>query len=153
MQAPGEGSHRTGLRRAAVHGVRASDRQLDALRRHGPRAEPACQSHRDLRFRRFRRVGLDGRLAVFGLPRVYLPAAEQPADLPARQIRGVCSVVVASAALPAMLRFYEEDLGFVVSTMSSTTTRRRAGVTFRPIPSTTRSPGFRSVDAARPSCV
>ena len=57
----------------------------------------------------------DARLAVFGLPRADLPVPMQ-AGLPASQLPGrLQHVVVASSALPAMLRFYEEDLGFVVS--------------------------------------
>jgi catechol 2,3-dioxygenase len=57
----------------------------------------------------------DGRLAVFGLPRANLPVPVQ-AGLRAGHLPGrLQHVVVASSALPAMLRFYEEDLGFVVS--------------------------------------
>ena len=58
----------------------------------------------------------DGRLAVFGLPRTDLPVPAQAGRLPASRLPGrLQHVVVASNALPAMLRFYEEDLGFVVS--------------------------------------
>ncbi len=57
----------------------------------------------------------DGRLAVFGLPRANLPVPMQ-AGLPASQLPGrLQHVVVASETLPPMLRFYEQDLGFVVS--------------------------------------
>ena len=52
----------------------------------------------------------DGRLAVFGLPRVDLPLAPM-AKLPGR----LQHVVVATTALDDVLRFYEDDLGFVVS--------------------------------------
>ena len=58
----------------------------------------------------------DGRLAVFGLPRADLPGPAQGEALRASKLPGrLQHVVVASNALPAMLRFYEEDLGFVVS--------------------------------------
>ncbi len=58
----------------------------------------------------------DGRLVVFGLPRADLPVPQQADALPAANLPGrLQHVVVASTALPAMLRFYEEDLGFVVS--------------------------------------
>ncbi len=58
----------------------------------------------------------DGRLAVFGLPRADLPVPEQADDFPAAKLPGrLQHVVVASKALSAMLRFYEEDLGFVAS--------------------------------------
>ena len=58
----------------------------------------------------------DGRLAVFGLPRGDLPRAVGAEDLPAAKLPGrLQHVVVATSALPAMLRFYEEELGFVVS--------------------------------------
>ncbi len=58
----------------------------------------------------------DGRLAVFGLPRselAWVPSSTDsaPAKLPGR----LQHVVVASSDLPPMLRFYEEDLGFIVS--------------------------------------
>ena len=58
----------------------------------------------------------DGRLAVFGLPRSELAAAPPSTDLPAAKLPGrLQHVVVASSDLPPMLRFYEEELGFVVS--------------------------------------
>ena len=57
----------------------------------------------------------DGRLVVFGRPRGDLPQAEQggggAAGLPGRLQHDV----VASNGLGAMLRFYEDALGFVVS--------------------------------------
>ncbi len=58
----------------------------------------------------------DGRLVVFGLPRADLPAPALGGALPGSKLPArLQHVVVASSALPAMLRFYEEDLGFVVS--------------------------------------
>ena len=92
--------------------------QLDALRRHvvhrgiEPLASPSAVFAPDA----FAVRDPDGRLAVFGRPRVDLPPPVlgrglMASKLPAR----LQHVVVASNALPAMLRFYEEDLGFVVS--------------------------------------
>jgi len=57
----------------------------------------------------------DGRLVVFGLPRAELTISMET-GLAAGKLPGrLQHVVVASSALPRMLRFYEEDLGFVVS--------------------------------------
>ena len=58
----------------------------------------------------------DGRVAVFGLPRPELAGALSSTDSPAAKLPGrLQHVVVASSNLPPMLRFYEEDLGFLVS--------------------------------------
>ncbi len=58
----------------------------------------------------------DGRLAVFGLPRTELVGTSSSTDSPAAKLPGrLQHVVVASSDLPPMLRFYEEDLGFLVS--------------------------------------
>ena len=95
-----------------------TDSQLDALRRHvvGRGLEPLPSPTAIFASGAFAVRDPDGRFAVFGLPRTDLPAPEQPDDLPAARLPGrLQHVVVASAALPAMLRFYEEDLGFVVS--------------------------------------
>jgi catechol 2,3-dioxygenase len=51
----------------------------------------------------------DGRLAVFGLPRDQLP--ERAGGLPGR----LQHVVVASARFPAMMAFYRDVLGFLIS--------------------------------------
>jgi catechol 2,3-dioxygenase len=57
----------------------------------------------------------DGRLAVFGLPRREFDEAPQ-AGGPAASLPGrLQHVVVASALLPEMMRFYEDALGFVPS--------------------------------------
>ena len=58
----------------------------------------------------------DGRLAVFGLLRAELAKPQVSSDSPAAKLPGrLQHVVVASSDLPPMLRFYEEDLGFLVS--------------------------------------
>jgi catechol 2,3-dioxygenase-like lactoylglutathione lyase family enzyme len=58
----------------------------------------------------------DGRLVVFGRPYPALPAAVADPGNPAAALPGrLQHVVVASCALEPMLRFYEDDLGFVVS--------------------------------------
>lgn len=58
----------------------------------------------------------DGRLVVFGLPRDDLPPPNAGITGAAARLRGrLQHVVVATPALSDMLRFYEDDLGFVVS--------------------------------------
>ena len=91
--------------------------QLDAFRQHvvqrglKPLASPSAVFARGA----FAVRDPDGRLAVFGRPRADLPVSAQT-ELAASRLPGrLQHVVVASSALPAMLRFYEEDLGFVVS--------------------------------------
>ena len=91
--------------------------QLDALRRHisnrGLKALPSPTAI--FASGAFAVRDPDGRLVVFGLPRTDLPFPDQTA-LPAAKLPGrLQHVVVASTELAAMLRFYEEDLGFVVS--------------------------------------
>jgi catechol 2,3-dioxygenase len=57
----------------------------------------------------------DGRLAIFGLPRREFDEAPQGSG-PAGSLPGrLQHVVVASALLPEMMRFYEDALGFVPS--------------------------------------
>jgi catechol 2,3-dioxygenase len=90
--------------------------QLDAFKRHVARRKLEALASPSAVFApgAFAVRDPDGRMAVFGLPRVDLPARTQAglaSQLPGR----LQHVVVASNALPAMLRFYEEDLGFVVS--------------------------------------
>ena len=95
-----------------------ADHQLDALRRHVVRRglEPLACPSAIFAPGAFAVCDPDGRLAVFGLPRTDLPVPEQACDSPAAKLPGrLQHVVVASTALPAMLRFYEHDLGFVVS--------------------------------------
>ncbi len=95
-----------------------TDHQLDALRRHvvSRGLEPLASPSAIFASRAFAVRDPDGRLAVFGLPRADLPVPEQAGDLPAAKLPArLQHVVVASRSLPAMLRFYEEDLGFVVS--------------------------------------
>jgi catechol 2,3-dioxygenase-like lactoylglutathione lyase family enzyme len=91
--------------------------QLDALKRHIVRQklEPLASPSAFFASGAFAVRDPDGRLAVFGLPRTDIPAPEL-AGASASQLPGrLQHVVVASSALPAMLRFYEENLGFVVS--------------------------------------
>jgi catechol 2,3-dioxygenase-like lactoylglutathione lyase family enzyme len=92
--------------------------QLEAFRRHvlarelEPLASPSAIFSPDA----FAVRDPDGRLAVFGLPRTDLPPCVPAERLPAAKLPGrLQHVVVASSALPAMLRFYEEELGFVAS--------------------------------------
>jgi catechol 2,3-dioxygenase len=95
-----------------------TDHQLEALRRHvvGRGLEPLASPSAIFASGAFAVCDPDGRLAVFGLPRTDLPVPELADDLPAAKLPArLQHVVVASTALPAMLRFYEEDLGFVVS--------------------------------------
>ena len=95
-----------------------TDHQLDALRRHvvSRGLEPLASPSAIFASGAFAVCDPDGRLAVFGLPRTDLPVPELADDLPAAKLPArLQHVVVASSALPAMLRFYEEDLGFVVS--------------------------------------
>ena len=94
-----------------------TEHQLDALRRHvsnrGLKALPSPTAI--FTSGAFAIRDPDGRLAVFGLPHTDLPFPDQTA-LPAAKLPGrLQHVVVASTELAAMLRFYEEDLGFVVS--------------------------------------
>ncbi len=95
------------------------DAQLQALREHvmGRGLEPLPSPTPLFAPSAFALQDPDGRQIVFGLPAGDLPPApgaengNAAARLPAR----LQHVVVASSALPPMLRFYEEDLGFVVS--------------------------------------
>jgi catechol 2,3-dioxygenase len=58
----------------------------------------------------------DGHCIVFGLPRTDLPPLPPTPEAHASRLAGrLQHVVVASPALPALLRFYEDDLGFTVS--------------------------------------
>lgn len=58
----------------------------------------------------------DGWLNVFGIPRADLPSNRAVNDRSAQALPGrLQHVVVASADLPAMMRFYEQALGFVPS--------------------------------------
>jgi len=95
-----------------------TDHQLDALRRHviDRGLKPLPSPSRVFANGAFAVCDPDGRLVVFGRPRAELESAEpriasSAARLPVR----LQHVVVASSNLPPMLRFYEEDLGFVVS--------------------------------------
>ena len=57
----------------------------------------------------------DGWLNLFGIPRADLPSNRAVNDRSARALPGrLQHVVVASADLPAMMRFYEQALGFKV---------------------------------------
>ncbi len=77
----------------------------------------------------------DGRLAVFGLPRPDLPSPPAPQHSPAAELPGrLQHVVVASSNLAAMLRFYEEDLGFVVSDYVTDDNGERTAAFFRSDP-------------------
>jgi len=92
--------------------------QLDALRRHVVHRgiEPLASPSAVFAPGAFAVRDPDGRLAVFGLPRADLPQPVPGRGLSATKLPArLQHVVVASNALPAMLRFYEEDLGFVVS--------------------------------------
>lgn len=57
----------------------------------------------------------DGRLVVFGLPHAEYADAPMTDSPAARLTARLQHVVVASSDLEPMLRFYEEDLGFLVS--------------------------------------
>jgi len=95
-----------------------TDDQLDAFRRHVVRRglEPIASPTGVFAPGAFAVRDPDTRLAVFGLPRADLPVAEHIEAGPAARLPGrLQHVVVASTALPEMLRFYEEGLGFVVS--------------------------------------
>ena len=95
-----------------------TQRQLDALREHVVRRGMEALASPTPVFAggAFAVRDPDGRLVVFGLPRSDLADALPPTDLPACKLPGrLQHVVVASRDLAPMLRFYEEDLGFVVS--------------------------------------
>jgi len=92
--------------------------QLDALKRHvvGRRLSPLANPTAAFAESAFAVRDPDGRLVVFGLPRAELHSGAEAESLPAARLPGrLQHVVVASNALPPMLRFYEEDLGFDVS--------------------------------------
>jgi catechol-2,3-dioxygenase len=92
--------------------------QLDALRRHVVHRgiEPLASPSAVFSPGAFSVRDPDLRLAVFGLPRADLPPPVPGRGLAATKLSArLQHVVVASNGLPAMLRFYEEDLGFVVS--------------------------------------
>jgi catechol 2,3-dioxygenase-like lactoylglutathione lyase family enzyme len=121
MQAPGRriliGRGRPGAQPFMAFRLKTDD-QLDAFRRHviSRRVESLASPTGVFARGAFAVRDPDGRLAVFGLPRADLPAPAQPEDVPAARLPGrLQHVVVASTALPAMLRFYEEALGFVAS--------------------------------------
>ncbi len=121
LQAPGRriliGQGLRGAQPFMAFRVRTQD-QLDAFRRHVIRrgVEPLESPSAIFAPGAFAVRDPDGRLAVFGLPRADLPLPAQTEGLPAARLPGrLQHVVVASNALPPMLRFYEEDLGFVVS--------------------------------------
>jgi catechol-2,3-dioxygenase len=95
-----------------------NDRQLAALRRHvihrglAPLASPT----RIFAEGAFAVRDPDGRLVVFGLPKPELSGVTVDEHNAAARLPGrLQHVVVASNAITAMLRFYEDDLGFVVS--------------------------------------
>ena len=95
-----------------------TDSQLDDLRRHAISrgVKPLASPTGVFASGAFAVRDPDGRLAVFGLPRTELANAALLADLSAAKLPGrLQHVVVASNNLAPMLRFYEEDLGFVVS--------------------------------------
>ena len=92
--------------------------QLEAFRQHvvGRGIQPIASPTRVFGNGAFAVRDPDGRLAVFGLPRPELAGALSSTDSPAAKLPGrLQHVVVASSDLPPMLRFYEEDLGFLVS--------------------------------------
>jgi catechol 2,3-dioxygenase-like lactoylglutathione lyase family enzyme len=95
-----------------------SDDQLDALRRRvvdrglKPLPNPSAVFGKGA----FAVRDPDGRLALFGRPQPHLSGTTPARHLGAANLPGrLQHVVVASKELPAMLRFYEHDLGFVVS--------------------------------------
>jgi catechol 2,3-dioxygenase-like lactoylglutathione lyase family enzyme len=95
-----------------------SEEQLDALRRYFIGRSIECLASPTPVFgpEAFSVRDPDGRLVVFGVPRSDLPQPGDTGELPAAKLPGrLQHVVVASSNLPTMLRFYEEDLGFVVS--------------------------------------
>ena len=92
--------------------------QLEAFRRHvvDRGIQPLASPTRVFEDGAFAVRDPDGRLAVFGLPRSDHTQSRASTDLPAARLPGrLQHVVVASSNLAPMLRFYEEDLGFVVS--------------------------------------
>ena len=121
LQAPGRriliGPGQPGEQPFMAFRVQTQD-QLDAFRQYvrGRGLEPLASPSSIFRPDAFAVRDPDGRLAVFGLPCADLPPWLPSEDLPAARLPGrLQHVVVASSALPAMLRFYEEALGFVVS--------------------------------------
>jgi catechol 2,3-dioxygenase-like lactoylglutathione lyase family enzyme len=95
-----------------------TQRQLDALRQHVVKRGMEARASPTPVFAggAFAVRDPDGRLVVFGLPRSDLADALPPTDLHAAKLPGrLQHVVVASRDLAPMLRFYGEDLGFVVS--------------------------------------
>src|SRR5262249_53613462 len=95
-----------------------AQRQLEALRQHvvGRSIQPLPSPTQVFADGAFAVRDPDGRLVVFGLPRPEPAAARPSTDLPAAKLPGrLKHGVVASSDLTPMLRFYEEDLGFVVS--------------------------------------
>jgi len=94
-----------------------TDAQVEAIRRFvAARAVPVLPSPTPLfAAGAFAVRDPDGRLVAFGRPDAARQAGPDPAN-PAAALPGrLQHVVVASRALAPMLRFYEEDLGFVVS--------------------------------------
>ena len=92
----------------------ADPRQLEALRAHarGRGLEPLPSPSPVFGAEAFALRDPDGRLIAFGLPRAAPEATTSPrAALPGR----LQHVVVASAQLDAMLRFYRDALGFLPS--------------------------------------
>jgi len=95
-----------------------TESQLEALRRHviGRGVKPLASPTPVFASGAFAVRDPDGRLAVFGLPRTELADVIPVVDSCAAELPGrLQHVVVASNDLAPMLRFYEEDLGFVVS--------------------------------------
>jgi catechol 2,3-dioxygenase len=120
MQAPGRrlviGEGKPGAQPFMAFRVQTRE-QLEALRQHlvGRGIQPIASPTQVFAKDAFAAQDPDGRLAVFGLPRPELAAASS-SDLPAAKLPGrLQHVVVASSDLPPMLRYYEEDLGFLVS--------------------------------------
>jgi catechol 2,3-dioxygenase len=92
--------------------------QLEAFRQHvvGRGLRPLASPSQVFSDGAFAVCDPDGRLVAFGLPRSELAEVPLSTDLPAAKLPGrLQHVVVASSDLAPMLRFYEEDLGFVVS--------------------------------------
>jgi len=95
-----------------------SQPQVEALRQHvvGRGIRPAASPTQVFADGAFAVRDPDGRLVVFGLPRSDLNQSAASTDSSAARLPGrLQHVVVASSDLSPMLRFYEEDLGFVVS--------------------------------------